>query len=214
MKDISCKCIFNRRRFEVKTLMNKGLIVKKTTLSIILILISLIFAEKQLIVHNSDGTTAAFPLTNIDSLTIEEYQPKIGPFPNTWWIKYSVSSTGDNFQEEFSGSTYPARLYQHFSDDNSYGLQVKGTRGLGAFVSLKITYQATSEVSFGGLTPDYDFIRAARLEESPHSPKTVYVQFDDFNSSIDIHECQIFEFKFSDSEITGTFDLINMEVIQ
>ncbi len=132
MIDISWQFIFNRRRSEVKTIMNKGLIVKKTTLPIILILISLILAEKQLIVHNSDGTTVAFPLTNIDSLTIAEYQPKIGPFSNTWWIKYSVSSTGDNFKEEYSGLTYPARLYQHFSGDKYYGLQVKGTCGLGS----------------------------------------------------------------------------------
>ncbi len=188
--------------------------MKKTILSIILILISLISAEKQLIVHNADGTTAAFPITNIDSLTIAEYQPKIGPFPNTWWIKYSVSSTGGNFKEEYSGSTYPARLYQHFSGDKYYGLQVKGTRGLGSFVALKITYQATSEISFGGLTPEYDFVRAVRLQESPHTPQTIFVDYDDFNSSIDIGDCSIFEFKFSDSEITGTFDLIDMEVIQ
>lgn len=187
--------------------------MKKRTLALLLILISLISAEKQLIVHNSDGTTAAFPLTGVDSLTIAEYTPKIGPFSSTWWIKYRVTPTGDNYSEVSSGSTYPVVLYHYHASETLSGIQVKGTRGLGEFVSLKITYKTNSEVLFGGLDNEYNFYRGARLPET-NGEQVVYVAYDDFSSSLNAANCEIFEFKFSDYDRTGTFRLIDFEVIQ
>lgn len=187
--------------------------MKKTPLAILLILITLLFAEKNLIVHTPDGPVA-YPLTSVDSLTIEEYTPKIGPFESTWWTNYTVSSSGDNYSEVYSSSTYPATLYHNVSSDMIEGLQVKGTRGLGQFVSLKITYTATSEVLFGGLTQNYDFIRGKRLPATTNGEQSVYVFADDFNSSLTVEDCRIFEFKFSDYETTSLFKLIDFEVIQ
>lgn len=204
--------LFGRKGlFKMDNQSNKGVNMKITTLTI-LTLITLIFAEKQLIVHTSDGEAVAYPITKIDSLTIKEYTPKIGPFSSTWWTVYSVSSTGDNYSEEFSGSTYPARVSQYYGSDKSYGLQIKGTSGLGLFRSLKITYKASHEVTFGALTGDYDFISGARLPASPNSPRVAYVEYGDFSSSsIDMSSCRIFEFKMSDSEITGSVEILDME---